>query len=159
MASADCFSIVFGASVSMAMVLSVMTQQHVIVDDALHCHLSPSTCRCGALASRSCSPTLVPLLHPLLPCAHPFLVGYCISIDPSAAVRSQDKIFLFFFAFFLYRKQWEYIAPSHQSHAFPPSHLLARVSSSSSAGFHFIVLLFFRWCPLKATAPFLLPII
>ena len=79
-----------------ATVLSVMTQQCPIVDDALHCHLSPSTCRCGTLVSRSCSLTFTPLLHPLLSCARPFLVGCCVSIDPSVSVRGQDVIFLLY---------------------------------------------------------------
>lgn len=39
-------------------------------------------------------------------------------------------IFFAFFALFLHRKRWEFIAPSHLSHVLPPSHLLAGVSSS-----------------------------
>ncbi len=60
------------------MVLSIMIQQRVIIDDAVPCPRSPSTCRCGALASLCHSLTFVPLLHPLLPQARPFLVGCCV---------------------------------------------------------------------------------
>jgi hypothetical protein len=74
------------------MVLSIMTQQCVIVNNALRCHLSPSTCRRGALASLCHSPTFVPLLHLLLLCACPFLVGCCVSTIPLVSVQDHDVI-------------------------------------------------------------------
>jgi hypothetical protein len=79
------------------MALSIMTQQRAIVNDALHCHLSPSACRRGALASLCHSPTFVPLFHPLLLRAHPFLIGCCVSTIPLAAVQDHDVILLIIF--------------------------------------------------------------
>ena len=68
-------------------VLSVMTQQRAIIDNALYHHFSPSTRRLGALESLCHSPTFVPLLHPLFLHARPLPpFGWLLHpIIPSAA--------------------------------------------------------------------------
>jgi len=69
-------------------------------------HLSPSTCRHGALASLSRSPMLVPLPHPLHILACSCLVGCCVHLSIGGCLRSGCIVFAFF-AFFLHHKQWD----------------------------------------------------
>ncbi len=75
--------------------------------------LSPSTCRCGALASFCChSPTFVPLLHPLLLHACLFLVACCVSLLFHRLLKSTIMLYIFSLSF--------YFAPSKRMvSAFP----------------------------------------
>jgi hypothetical protein len=76
---------------------SASTQQHGITNYVIPPPLSPTTCKCGALASLCHSPMFVPLLHSLLPSTGPFLVCCCAIIFDQRLPKATMYFLLFIF--------------------------------------------------------------
>jgi hypothetical protein len=119
------------------MVLSVMTQQRAIIDNAVHCPLSPSTCRRGTLASLCHSPMFAPLLHPLLLRARPFLVGCCVIMFDRRLPKATIYLLLYIFLSFHLLPQTIGRCPLPRST--PPSRLSYNIPPTASADSGLIV--------------------
>ena len=142
------------------MALSTMTQQRAIVDNVLCGHLSPSTCRLGALASL-CHPPRVrpsfPSSFPPRPPSAPFWLVVTSHYSIGGQPRSQWNSF----QLFLHSKQFSIpILPTGSFRLHQPSSLSLFSSISMAACCWLVVVCsIVDWRPSKAGIfyfPFLL---